>query len=135
MEILFELLFQLFGEFILSFVFEMLTRGVGWMAAPWASSMREHSSTVTKVLRALLYLGSGLLCGWLSLFIMPESLARSLDSRLAILIGVPVLCGASMALVGYLRKQSGREAAAIESFGYGFLFAASMSLFRFFKAA
>ena len=135
MEIIFELLFQLFGEFILSFVFELLTRAAGWMAAPWASSLREHSAPVTKMLRALIYLGSGLLCGWVSLLILPESLARTMDTRLAILIGVPLLCGASMALIGYLRKQKGKEAVAIESFGYGFLFAASMSLFRFFKAA
>lgn len=135
MEFIFELLFELFGEYVLAFLFEVITRTVGWMAAPWASSLRHGSDQVTKVMRAVLYLGAGLLSGWISLLIAPESMARTLDTKLAILIGVPILCGGSMALIGYLRKQKGKEAAAIESFGYGFLFAASMSLFRFFKAA
>ena len=52
-----------------------------------------------------------------------------------VLAFVFALCGASMALMGYVRKRRCKEAAAIESFGYGFLFAASLSPFRFFKAA
>ena len=135
MEVIFELLFELFGEYVLAFIFEVLTRLLGWMASPWSSALRERSEPVTKGLRALLYVGAGTLCGWLSLLVMPESLARTLDTRIAILIGVPILCGLSMALMGYVRKQRGKEAAALESFGYGFLFALSLSLFRFFKAA
>ncbi len=134
MEVLFELLFELFGEYVLAFVFEVLARVAGWVAAPWSAALRERSGPLTKAVRALVYLGAGALCGWLSLLVMPTSLARTLDTRLAVLIGVPILCGLSMALMGYVRKQRGKEAAALESFGYGFLFAASLSLLRFLKA-
>ena len=69
-----------------------------------------------------------------SVWLFPASVAKTQDVRLAVLIGVPIACGLSMGLIGSFKRKRGREAAAVESFRNGFLFALPFVAIRFFFA-
>jgi hypothetical protein len=126
MEFIFELLFEIFGEFILQFVFEALSE-VG-LHAFGKSSARRPSSPWLAVAG---YVVLGGLCGALSLWLFPTFFVRSHAGRGISLVVTPVLAGAAMALVGAWRRQRGQELLRLDKFAYGYAFALSMAAVRF----
>jgi hypothetical protein len=162
MEILVEGLFELFGELILGFVFELLGSLLGSLSGRIWNGLRSvarpagtppvrprahspyaddtptpaaaPSGPASPSLRLAFYLVVGTLLGGLSLLLFPQSFARTLDTRVAVLIGTPLACGLMMAAIGEFKRKRGRVAKTLESFGFGCAFALPMALLRFFLA-
>ena len=150
MEIIVELLFELFGQLILTFLAEVigslfgslfsnLKEGVaGRLRAPTkpeADSPDANGAaperSFSPAAKLAFYLCLSGLFGWVSLHLFPVSLARHMDTKIAMLIGVPLVCGLLMAVIGEFKRKRGRVAQTLESFGYGLAFALPMALIRF----
>ncbi len=150
MEIIFELFFELFGQVVLTFVAEVIGSLFGGLFSTRkegvASRLRPptkpavHSPDANGVApersfspaaKLAFYLCLSALFGWISLHLFPVSLARNMDTKIAMLIGVPLVCGLLMAAIGEFKRKRGRVAQTLESFGYGLAFALPMALMRF----
>ena len=119
LEILLELVFPLFVEFIA----ELALHQFGQI--PW---MRK---TARVVFTAIMYLGAGLVAGFISLQIFPKAFARSSTLPGISLIVTPILGGLLMSYIAWLRVRTWDWTIRLETFAYGFLFAFVMTLLRF----
>ena len=138
MEVIFELLFEFLAEYLLAFLVE----AIGSLFSSWrfgstgsTSGLTSAASAATTPRRRLgwpLRLVAGAVLGALSLYLVPHSFAKTLDTQVAMLIGVPILCGLSMATIGAFKRKRNQEAAAIDSFRNGYLFALPFVAVRFF---
>jgi hypothetical protein len=125
MEILFEIVFQFFGELLLQIVFELLAefglRGVGEVFRkkpnPWMASLG--------------YVILGAIAGGISLWLFPKHLISGYSLQLLNLALTPVLSGAAMGALGHWRNAKGQVLLRLDRFAYGYLFALSMALLRF----
>ena len=152
MEIIFEGLFELFGEFLLGFIVELIGSAFGSLfsratPAPPASP-KAHSPFATDapadapaptpakpyspLSRLVFYLAVSAVMGGLSLLVFPHSFTRNLDTRLAVLVGTPIACALLMAAIGTFKRKRGRMTRTLESFTFGLAFALPMALIRFF---
>lgn len=131
MEVLFEIIFQLFFEFLLPVIGEMLFEvAFHSVSAPaWA---RKALNTVVAL---IVYLGLGILTGFLSLLIFPHSFVRSSRLHGISLIITPLLAGLTMWGVGRIRRWRGEAVMRLDTFGYGFIFAFGVALMRFLFTA
>jgi hypothetical protein len=130
MEILFEILgwlFELFGEVLLQFIFEVLAE---WGVRAARKPLRMP--TVDPWVAALGYMLLGTGAGLLSVWLVPHSFITWPMGRLANVIVTPLLTGALMALVGAWRRRRGQDVLRIDRFFHGFLFAFAMALVRYF---
>jgi hypothetical protein len=126
-----EFLFELLGAFLeglLEFAAEEFVAFL-WRAA---AEVFEDSPMKNPVLATIGYLVLGTITGGLSLLLFPHPLVRPSRMHGVSLLISPVITGSLMSMVGYTRRRSGRQAAQIESFGYGFAFALGMAVIRFF---
>ena len=119
MEFLFELIVQLFCEVIVEASFHKLS------GIPWA---RRALNTA---LALVLYFGLGVITGWVSTLIFPQSFIRSSKLHGISLLITPLLAGLVMWGIGWLRRRQGRPVLRLDTFGYGFIFAFGMALARF----
>ena len=130
-----ELLFEFFGEYVLAVLWELLASAFGsaFRSRQLATSGSDGSATAL-AFRVGWFgrLIAGTVLGALSVWLFPVSFAKTLDVKLAVLIGVPIACGLSMGLIGAPKRRRGRDTAAIESFRNGFLFALPFVAIRFF---
>jgi hypothetical protein len=125
---LIELLVEVFGELLLQLLFEGLAEiGLHLFRKPGSDAANFGAW-----LRALGYVLLGLLAGGLSLWLPPQSFIHSGAGRLGNLLLAPVAMGLTMAIVGAWRKKRGQQTLGIDHFAYGYVFALSMSLVRFF---
>lgn len=127
MEFLFELVFQFLLEIILQVIGETLVETVFqklWSAL-W---MRKALGTA---LALMLYLGLGVITGWLSTLIFPQSFIRSSKLHGISLLITPLLAGLAMSGMGWIRRRQGKPVLQLDTFGYGFVFAFGMALIRF----
>ena len=120
LELLGELLLQLLGEAL----FEL---GLHSLAAPFK---RESSPW----LAAFGYAMFGALTGGVTLWLVPHHLVLTAGWRLVNLALTPFFAGMFMASVGAWRAKRGQETLRIDRFSYGYLFALSLALVRFFFA-
>ena len=137
MEVILELLFEFFGEYVLAVIWELLASAFGSVFRSRQPAKLERDGTAAvPAFRAGGFgrLIAGTALGALSVWLLPVSFAKTLDVKLAVLIGVPIACGLSMGLIGALKRGRGRDTAAIESFRNGFLFALPFVAIRFFFA-
>lgn len=121
-DILLELLIQLGGEILIEAGFQKV-------AGNWDARGRPGP--------LLASIGYGLLgaaVGGLSLLAFPEHFIESLSWRRVNLIATPVLAGAAMSAVGWLRRRQGKETVRLDHFAYGFIFAFGMALVRYLFA-
>jgi hypothetical protein len=126
MEFILELLFEIFGEFILQFVFEALSEaGLHLFRKP--AQPRPSSPWLAIAGYALL----GALCGGLSLWIFPSFFIRSHVGRGISLVVTPLLAAGAMALMGAWRRKRGEELIRLDRFTYGYVFAFAMAAIRF----
>ena len=135
MEVILELLFEFFGEYVLAVLWELLASAFGSAFRSRQSAAAESDGTTAAPAFRVGWFGrliAGTVLGALSVWLFPVSFARTLDVKLAVLIGVPIACGLSMGLIGALKLRRGRDTAAIESFRNGFLFALPFVAIRFF---
>lgn len=126
MEFIVELILEIFGEFILQFVFEALSE-VGLRMFSRSSTRAPASPWLAVVGYVLL----GALCGALSLWLLPTFVVKSHIGRAVSLVVTPVLAGAAMALVGAWRRQRGEALLRLDRFAYGYAFALAMAAIRF----
>jgi hypothetical protein len=136
MEVIFELLFEFLAEYLLAFLWELLASTFGSMlnSRTTASNINATENLPARPFKLGWFgrLVGGAALGALSVWLFPASFAKTLDVRLAVLIGVPIACGMSMGLIGSFKRKHGRETAALESFRNGFLFALPFVAIRFF---
>jgi hypothetical protein len=82
--------------------------------------------------KAVLSVGVAILLGWLSSLAFPKPFIAVELFRIAYLILVPVLLGFMMSLIGVYFSKRSKARSTLESFGFGWLFAFSFALTRYF---
>ena len=126
MEFILELLFEIFGEFILQFIFEALSE-VGLHAF----RKRTDRTPPSPWLAVLGYVILGAACGALSLWLFPSFFVKSHAGRVVSLVATPILAGAAMSMLGAWRRKRGEELLRLDRFAYGYAFALAMAAIRF----
>jgi hypothetical protein len=127
-EWLFEVLFQIFGELILQFIFEALAQaGLHFFKRPNRESANPALSFVG-------YAIFGAFAGWLSTLLFPHYLLRTHHARLLYLFVAPAAVGAGIAAIGSWRARRGQSGVGIDRFIFGYVFAFLFALVRFFLA-
>ena len=127
MELLLNIIFEFFLEFVLQIVGEIFVE-VGLQKFSGAAWAHENFNATLAV---LMYFGLGVITGWLSMKIFPHSFVRSSRLHGISLLITPLLAGFTMACVGWIRRRQGKLVIKLDSFAYGFLFAFGMALVRF----
>lgn len=136
MQIVSELLFgllqvivEVFGELILQPLIEMLVEvGLRNILAPmnWPKPNPQMA--------AFGYSPLGVATAALSLWVHPALLISSQIGRITNLIVTPIVAGLVMSAIGVRREKRDDTVLRIDRFSYGFLFALTMGLIRFFFA-
>jgi hypothetical protein len=123
-----ELVFQLLAEFILQVLGEALVElGFHSLAEPFSKPPNPW-------LAAIGYLIFGAIFGGLSLLVMSSHFVAQ-PWRILNLIVTPIAVGGVMSLMGSWRTRHGDDFWRIDRFAYGYLFALSFALIRFFFAS
>lgn len=135
MDFLFELIFQVFLEFILQIVIEILV-DLGLHSLAQAFHGRRDRNPIFALIG---YAVSGVIAGFISLFVFPHQLIRSASFRGINLHGIgllisPLLAGLVMSAIGSIRRKREMNVIRLDSFIYGFIFAFGISLIRFLYA-
>jgi len=127
MEIIFEILFEVVFEFILMVFGEVLFEvGLRSVSEPF-----KHRETRGPILAFIGYALAGAAVGGLSLLVFPGPLVRGVGFRGGSLIVSPLLAGAAMTGLGWLRRRQGKRLLRLDRFVYGAVFAFGMALVRF----
>ena len=134
MEIIAEILFQVlvavlefFGELLLQLLFDAVAEVIG-------HSIKEpfrRPKPMYPLLAAVGYVIFGAIAGGLSLLVWPHLFIKGHWLRVVNLLLTPCVSALIMALIGSWRRRHEKEVIRIETFAYGFCFAAAMSLVRF----
>jgi len=130
MEFLFELLFEIFGEFFLQIVFEVLaSAGLHFVRN---TDQGQTSNGSLKLVFGYALMGA--MAGGLSLLVFSGAFVHSHTAKVANLIITPLLSGAAMAGIGLWRQRRGQVVVGLDRFFYGFVFAFAMAGIRFLWA-
>ena len=129
MEFVFEIIFQLLGEFLLQAFAELLAE-LGFHSL--ANTFKRPRNPLLSTIGFTLW---GLLAGGISLWVFPTSHIHDPMFRTLNLIVTPVAIGLAMMLVGKLRRRKGQDLVRLDQFGYAFVFAFAMALVRYIWAA
>lgn len=123
-----EFIFQLLGEFLIQIVSEALVElGFHSLAEPFRRPPNPW-------LASLGYVLFGTVLGGLSLLVFPNNLVPE-SWRIANLVATPLAVGVFMSIMGAWRARRGQTVLRIDRFAYGYLFALSLALIRFFFTA
>ena len=123
-----ELLFEILAEIILQTLGEALVElGFHSLAEPFRKPPNPW-------LAAIGYGLFGAMLGGLSLLIFPAHFVSE-GWRIGNLILTPVVVGMLMSAMGYWRARRGQAVLRIDGFAYGYLFALTFALVRFWFAA
>jgi len=123
-----EFIFELLGEFVLQVVGEALIEiGFHSLAEPFRRPPNPW-------LAAIGYAIFGAILGGISLLAFPNNLVPG-AWRVTNLIATPIAVGGVMAILGAWRARRGQQVLRIDRFAYGYLFALSIALVRFYFAA
>ena len=124
------MLLHFIGELLLQMVFELFAEwGLQGLREPFRRPKPMHP-----FFAGVCYLALGTGCGFVSLWIVPSMLIDFPATRIANLAITPVIAGLAMAAMGAWRRRRGEELIRLDRFAYGYLFALSMALVRFFQA-
>lgn len=131
MEILFEALFQLVGEILVTFLEHI------WRKLKRTSrrSKSETNKLAAKAVIFLFHLIFGGFIGFISVKIITGHYIQNGIAQVAYLIIFPFIAGALMHLIGKKRKHYGKQTVSLENFYTGFAFAFGFALVRFLFAA
>lgn len=123
-----ELLFEVFGEFVLQVVVEALLQGsMHTLAAPF----KKQSSPW---LAGIGYLVLGAIAGGISVWVLPNYLMPNPHWRVLNAACTPIAAGLCIAALGAWRARRGQTVLRIDKFAYGYLFALAFGLMRFWFA-
>ena len=120
LEIFGEFLLQIFGEALVELGFHSLAEPFRRPPNPWFASLG--------------FLLFGGLLGGLSLLLFKAHFISTEPYRIINLIATPIAVGACMAAMGAWRAKRGDPILRIDRFIYGYLFALSFGMVRFFFA-
>jgi hypothetical protein len=126
---LIELLFELVFEFLLQIVIEVLVE------LGLRSAIEPFRKAPSPWLAALGYAMFGAAAGGLSVLVLPQSLVHGETMRLVNLAVTPIMAGLAMAALGAWRTRRGQQIFRIDRFSYGYLFALSLAMVRFYFSA
>jgi hypothetical protein len=129
LEVFGEALFQLAAEVIVALADRSIRRGFHEVVE------LGESGPIKPIFAVAGYLSLGTVFGFASLMLFPHPLFHPSRFHGVSLLVSPVLTGLAMSLMGMLRRKKGKQAARIESFGYGFTFALGMAIMRFLFVA
>jgi hypothetical protein len=118
-EIFFEIVVQLFGEVLIEFGLQMLAEPFQRRPNPWVAGIG--------------YVMLGAIVGGVSLLVFRAHLVGP-AWRVVNLIVTPVVAGLCMTAIGAWRARRGDPVLRIDRFAYGYLFALSFALLRFWFA-
>ncbi len=122
-----EFIFEAVGEFLLQAVLEGLVElGFHSLAEPFRKSPNPWFAAVG-------YAIFGAVAGGISLFLFPMHLV-SVGLRLTNLLVTPIAVGLHMCVMGIWRLRHDQPILRIDRFAYGYLFALSLALIRFWFA-
>lgn len=127
MGLILEIVLQFVFEFFVYFVGEVLVE-VGLRGL--AETFRGRG-TRNPLLALIGYAAGGAALGGLSLLVFPQRLVQSAFVPGLSLVVTPLLTGAAMSGVGWLRRRQGKRVLRIDRFVYGAVFAFGMALVRF----
>jgi hypothetical protein len=126
-EILLELIFEIFGEFILQFLAELLIDvGIRSISKPFSTPKGRNP-----VAAFFGYCLIGGIAGGFSLVVRASPFIHHPDARVVNLIVTPVLTGLAMYGTSALRTKRGKSNSGLERFLYAWAFAMAFALARF----
>ena len=128
MEFIFELIFQLFFEVVLQGIFELGGRGI-------VAIFRRDGSAVNPWIVICGYIEIGSIAGGLSVWLIPMHLLKSPGLQILNLAMTPIVLGFIFEIFGQWKTSSDKQRYAVDRFSYGFTFALTMGLVRYFFAA
>ena len=115
-----ELICEFFSRFIINTLF-------------WQNTVKLSERKPIRPWQAILgYFVLGSLVGGVSLLILPFHFIKLPWLAIASLIMIPILAGFSMMAFGAIRRKIGNEIILLNTFSYGFCFALTIALVRFF---
>ncbi|MES2208386.1 MAG: hypothetical protein V4525_16515 [Pseudomonadota bacterium] len=125
---MFEFLLELLGEFLLQMILEILFEmGLHTLKEPFHKDPSPIVATIG-------YMMLGAISGGLSLFVLPALVVTSTKMRIVNLLVTPIIAGFFMSVVGSWRRRRGQNSLRIDKFAYGYVFALSCALIRFWFA-
>lgn len=128
MEFILELLIQLVLEITVQGIFELGGRGI-------VSLVRKDSKTWKPGLAICGYMLMGTIAGAISIWLVPMHLFASPLMQILNLAITPIVLGFLFEFLGNWRTNHEKSRYAVDRFSYGFTFALTMGLIRFFFAA
>lgn len=123
-----ELLIELLIEVAVYVLFELVAAGV---LHPIGAALKNRQDAHPLV-KGLGYAMLGAVFGGLSVLVWPAPFVNDDLLKVVSMIVSPIAAGSVMALVGWYLKHRDRPVLALESFGYGFVFAAVFGVLRHF---
>ena len=127
MEIIFELLAQLVLEIVVQGIFEFGGRGI-------VAIFRRKGATVNPWRAISGYLVMGAIAGFLSIWLIPMHLLNSSVLQIVNLAITPIALGFIFEALGRWKTNHDKPRYAVDRFSYGFTFALTMGLIRYFLA-
>ena len=128
MEIIFELLAQLVLEIVVQGIFELGGRGI-------VSIFRREGSTVNPWLAICGYIAMGAIAGGISVWLIPMHLLKLPVLQILNLAITPIVLGFIFEFIGRWKTNRDKPRYAVDRFSYGFTFALTMGLIRYFFTA
>ena len=128
MEIIFELLAQLVLEIFVQGVFELGGRGI-------VSIIRKDAEPANPWLAICGYILMGAVAGGISIWLFPMHLLATPVMQNLNLAITPIVLGFVFEFLGRWRTKHEKPRYAVDRFSYGFTFALTMGLIRYFFAA
>lgn len=128
MELILEIILQIFGEILVQVFFEFLVE-LGLHSL--ADTVKAPKNPVLSTIGFIIW---GAMAGVISLLIFPVSHIINPDFRKLNLVITPAIVGTLMMVVGKMRTRRGSILVRLDRFGYGFVFALAMALVRYFGA-
>ena len=121
-------LFEIIGEFLLQVVGEVLFElGLYSLAEPFRRPPNPWLASIG-------YFLFGALAGGISLLVISSHLVAAKEWRVVNLAFTPVAVGLCMVAMGAWRAKRGQPVLRIDRFAYGYLFAYSFALVRYWFA-
>ena len=124
MEIILELLFELFLQIVIEILAEL---GLHSAKETFKRPPNPFFATIG-------YTIFGATAGALTLLWHPAHFTKTLGTRIAVLVLVPIAAGIAMALIGAWRRCRDQTLIRLDRFAYGYVFALALALVRFLWA-
>lgn len=128
MEFIFELLAQIVLEVLVQGVFELGGRGA-------FALFRKEGLSVNRWLGVCGYILMGATAGGISIWLVPMHLLKSPALQILNLLLTPIILGIIFENMGRWKTKNDKPRYAVDRFSYGFTFALTMGLVRYFFAA